>query len=43
MNEFMYVRHEDVERFIADGWTMVDDLAGTHHGEYAVLMGRMAA
>lgn len=40
MTEFRYVRHEDVERYKAEGWTVVDDLCGTHHGEYAVLMGR---
>lgn len=40
MTEFRYVRHEDVERFLAEGWVVVDDFSGTHHAEYAVLMGR---
>lgn len=41
MNVFCYVRHDDIAAYEADGWVVVDDLAGTHHGHYAVLMGKV--
>lgn len=41
MTLFRYVRHADIEAYEADGWVVVDDLAGTHHGYYAVLMGKV--
>jgi hypothetical protein len=37
---FRYVRREDVPLFMAEGWQATPALDGTHHGEYAVLMGR---
>ena len=37
---FRYVRHDDVQRFIAEGWEPLPALDGTHHGEYSVLMRR---
>jgi hypothetical protein len=33
-----YVKHEDVDRFAADGWEWTSALVDTHHGEHAVLM-----
>jgi hypothetical protein len=42
-HEFRYVRHADVEAYQAEGWTPCDGLAGTHHGEYSVLMERREA
>lgn len=33
-----YVTLADVGRFLAQGWTIDDDMAGTHHGNHAVLM-----
>lgn len=41
MNVFRYVRHHDIKAYEADGWVVVDDLADTHHGHYAVLMGKV--
>ena len=38
---FRYVRHADVPRFAAEGWELLPALAGTHHGEYSVLMRRV--
>jgi N6-adenosine-specific RNA methylase IME4 len=38
--EFRYVLHHDVARFMADGWQATAALEGTHHGEYSVLMRR---
>ena len=35
---FKYVRHDDVDLYLALGWCPSDALAGTHHGEWAVLM-----
>ncbi len=35
---FRYVTHSDVGRWLAKGWTVVDDLTGTNHGHYSVLM-----
>jgi hypothetical protein len=40
-DEYRYVRHEDRQTFEDNGWRLIDDFAGTHHGEYAVLMGRV--
>jgi len=37
---FRYVRHADVERFMADGWERLPALDQTHHGEYSALMRR---
>jgi hypothetical protein len=33
-----YVRHSDVPSYIAKGWVVTDDLAGTSHGQWSVLM-----
>ena len=33
-----YVPHADVARRLAAGWMISDDLSGTNHGNYAVLM-----
>lgn len=33
-----YVPHHRVPIFISRGWIVDDDLQGTSHGEYAVLM-----
>lgn len=41
LNLFRFVRHEDIATYEADGWIVVDDLNGTHHGFYAVLMGKV--
>ena len=38
---FRYVRHADVQRFMAKGWKPLPALDGTHHGEYSVLMRRI--
>lgn len=35
---FRYVPHADVQRRMAEGWVVADDLAGTNHGWYSVLM-----
>lgn len=35
---FRYVPHDMVEDFLAVGWIIVDDMQGTHHGAYSVLM-----
>jgi len=40
MTEFRYVRHADIPKWEAQGWIVVDDFSGCHHGEYAVLMGK---
>lgn len=40
--EARYVRLADVGRFLAEGWTLRDDMANIHHGAYAVLMIRDA-
>jgi hypothetical protein len=37
---FRYVRHADVQKFIAEGWEPLPALDGTHHGEYSALMRR---
>lgn len=37
---FRYARHEDIQKYKADGWVIVDDFSGTHHAAYAVLMGK---
>ncbi len=33
-----YVVHTDVERMMALGWRVVDNMQTCHHGKYAVLM-----
>ena len=38
---FRYVRHDDVPRFVADGWERLPALDGTHHGAYSALMRRV--
>lgn len=35
---FRYVRHSDAETYCQLGWSPIDALEGTHHGDYAVLM-----
>jgi hypothetical protein len=35
---FRYVRHPDVEAYLSQGWEIADTFAGTHHGEWSVLM-----
>jgi hypothetical protein len=33
-----YVPLADVGKWLAKGWTIVDDMATAHHGRHAVLM-----
>lgn len=33
-----YVAHSLVEKHLAAGWVLSDDLSGTTHGQYSVLM-----
>lgn len=33
-----YVSHYDIDQFSALGWRLSDDLTGTHHGKYSVIM-----
>ncbi len=33
-----YVIHAEVEKFLAQGWEISDDLQGTSHGRWSVLM-----
>lgn len=33
-----YVVLADVGAHLARGWTIADDLAGTHHGHFSVIM-----
>lgn len=33
-----YVPHAQILRFLATGWAISDELHGTNHGNYAVLM-----
>ncbi len=33
-----YVAHDEVPAYLAKGWVVSDDLFGTPHGDYAVLM-----
>lgn len=33
-----YVHHAQILRFLATGWAISDELHGTNHGEYSVLM-----
>lgn len=35
---FRYVPMGDVAMWLALGWALADDMAGTHHGHYSVLM-----
>lgn len=35
-----FVRHSDRAAYEAAGWKLLDDLAGTHHGDHAVMMTR---
>ena len=35
---FRYVPHDRVEAMKAQGWTVANDMQGTRHGTYAVLM-----
>ena len=35
---YEFIRHDQVEAKLADGWTMASDLSGTHHGHWSVLM-----
>lgn len=33
-----YVSHADIESFKVKGWKVSNDLSGTHHGCYSVIM-----
>jgi hypothetical protein len=33
-----YVRHHEVEAYLAKGWVVSNDMRDTHHGRYATLM-----
>lgn len=33
-----YIALKDVGEWLAKGWTIADDLAGTHHGHYSIIM-----
>jgi hypothetical protein len=35
---FRYVAHDKVQAYQAQGWRVVSDLTGCHHGVHAVLM-----
>jgi len=35
---FRYVLHRQVAEYEAKGWILADDLAGTSHGNWSVLM-----
>lgn len=35
---FRYVALHEVAQWLALGWELADDMAGTHHGHYSVLM-----
>ena len=35
---YEFVRHGDVEARLAQGWTVANNLAGTNHGHWSVLM-----
>lgn len=38
MTWFRYVRLGDVGTWLAKGWTIDDDMADCHHGQWSVLM-----
>jgi hypothetical protein len=38
MTTFRYIPHSQIEAWKAKGWTVADDLSGTNHGFYSVLM-----
>lgn len=40
MTEYQYVPHDQIQKFLADGWEVAHDLQDCHHGVYAVLMKR---
>lgn len=40
LTEFRYCPMHELGRRLAEGWTLVDDFAGMHHGAYSVLIGR---
>jgi hypothetical protein len=33
-----FVPHQDVDRYLRDGWTVTNDFSDCYHGEFAVLM-----
>jgi hypothetical protein len=33
-----FVPHQDVDRYLGEGWVITHDLADCYHGEFAVLM-----
>lgn len=35
---FKFVPLTDVGSYLAKGWTIVDDMANTHHGAHALIM-----
>lgn len=35
---YRYVRHKDIDRYEAVGWTISADFKGTHHHQYSLLM-----
>lgn len=41
--ELQYVPHGRVSEFEANGWRVVSDLQGSHHGIWSVLMRREIA
>jgi hypothetical protein len=38
MRWLRYVPHAEVEKYLAKGWLIEDDLKKSHHGYHAVLM-----
>lgn len=38
MKTFHYARHEHIDDWLRLGWYPHDSLAGTHHGQWSVLM-----
>jgi len=35
---FQFIRHNQVQDYLAKGWTVASDLAGTPHGHWSILM-----
>ena len=38
MSWFKYVRHSEILVYLARGWSISDELHGTSHGNWSVLM-----
>lgn len=40
MKDVAYVPHDRVQQYVDNGWSLVDDLSGTRHGVFSVIMER---